>query len=390
MSIHAMTSPHARAALAAQRRNSTISSLLIAILGTFLVGLILFIITMSIEQKTNLEMIPFKTSLTDDPPIEKPQTRTEVERKPTSPTSAMTPTIVANMASAISIPTLDVEATELNLDFGIGDDFGLGDGTDFGTGAGGAASGFGTPTKLSGTLGGFLYDFKQDKRGNTRKDYTVGNNADFIKFAKKFQSSRFKASGLRDHFKAPDELFVRYIAIPFSNANAAPTFFNVQDIVKPSGWMVHYSGKVKAPKSGTFRLVGFGDDYLGAAINNNAKLIAPWPNIRPALEKRGANSRDQPSHKSPFGPNLVYGDWFTLREGETIQLDIGIGENPGGKVGFVLMIEEKGKEYTKGSDGRNILPPLVFGHLANEDYKALREFPGWQFDLNDIPIFQAE
>lgn len=391
MSLHAQTSEEAQATLDAQKRNSTISSLIIAVLSMFLIGLIMFIISISIEKKTEYVTIPFGTQSVDSNEPETPKTTTEVQRKPSSPSATMAKVIASSIPSPTAIAVPDIQVTEAALDFGNGDDFGdgWGDGDGDGDGAGGAAGGFGAKSKIKGTLAGTFYDFKQDKDGKARASYTVGNDADFVRYAKRYQTARFSARGLKDNFSAKNQLFVRYIAIPFSSANSAPRFFGVENEVKPSGWLVHYTGKLKSPKKGRFRFVGQGDDYLSVAVNSSAKLIAPWPNLMSALKRSGANTRSQPSHKGPFGPNLVYGDWFDLKEGQEFTIDIGIGENPGGKVGFVLMIEEKDETYRKGSDGRNVLPPFVFGPLTAEDKQTLKAFSGWDFELDKVPPFTA-
>ena len=394
MSLHAQTSEEAQAALDAQKRTSTISSLIIAVLSMFLIGLIMFIISITIEKKTEYVTIPFGTQSVDSNEPETPKTTTEVQRKPSAPSATMAKVIAASIASPTAIAVPDVELTEASLDFGNGDDFGDGweNGSGNGSGGGGAAGGFGAEAKISGTLGGTFYDFKQDKDGKARANYSTSGNTDFIRYAKRYQSGRFSARGLKDNFSAKKQLFVRYVAIPFSSANSAPRFFGVEKEVKPSGWLVHYTGKLKSPKAGRFRFVGLGDDYLSVAVNSSAQLIAPFPvsAVEKALIRRGVNARKQPDHKSPFGNSkLYYGGWFDLKEGQEFDIDIGIGENPGGMVGFLLMIEEEGQTYRKGSDGRNVLPPFVFGPLTPEDTKALKAFSGWEFELDNVPVFTA-
>ncbi|MEN8785795.1 MAG: hypothetical protein ABF379_15635, partial [Akkermansiaceae bacterium] len=54
MSLHAQLSPEAQARIAAQRRNSTLTSVIIALLAMTLIGVILMIIALS----TNVRNIP--------------------------------------------------------------------------------------------------------------------------------------------------------------------------------------------------------------------------------------------------------------------------------------------------------------------------------------------
>ncbi|MFC4992214.1 prenyltransferase/squalene oxidase repeat-containing protein [Rubritalea tangerina] len=142
MSLHAQLSPTAKAALAAQRRNSTISSLIIAILSLFLIGLILFIIALTIEVKNPPPTISYSPGLAEKDDIEQPETPNQVERKPSSPSSSMAKVIASTSASPTAVPVPDIEITEPSLDFGNGDDFG--DGWDDGDGNGPGGSSYGS------------------------------------------------------------------------------------------------------------------------------------------------------------------------------------------------------------------------------------------------------
>ena len=389
MSLHAQLSPEAAQKLRESQRNSTIMSIMIALLACVLLGLIMAFILLSPEFKTTPEIITFNAGSETNEAVERPEISNAVERKPSAPSSSSSRVIAAANMSSVSIPNPQFEATTPSLDFGDGDDFGTGWANGSGSGAGGAVGGFGSPNKVGGTLTGYLYDFKQTSRGTPVRGYDTGNRSHFTDPVESIQRARFSESSFRKYFKAPQALYVRYIAIPFSNANDGPKFFNAEKQVKPSGWLVHYSGTIKVPEDGEYRLVGCGDDYLGVSIDRKMRLVAPWTDLREILDVPGANARKQPNHKSPFGIPLVYGEWFSLRQGQTIDVDVAIGERPGGKVGFVLMIEQKGEDYKKAADGRPILPPFVFGQLTPGDLDYLENFKGWKFDTHKIPMFQT-
>lgn len=46
--------------------------------------------------------------------------------------------------------------------------------------------------------------------------------------------------------------------------------------MKPSRWIAIYRGKVRAPKSGTFRFVGAGDDVIAVRFNNQNVFDYGW------------------------------------------------------------------------------------------------------------------
>ncbi|MFT5882212.1 MAG: hypothetical protein ACI9FG_000712, partial [Crocinitomicaceae bacterium] len=139
MSLHAQLSPQAQAALAAQKRTSTISALIISILSFGLVILILMVIALTIDTKSPPEIISYSSGVTEEEEIERPETTNQVERKPSSPSSSMAKVIASSSASPTAVPVPTMETSEVALDFGNGDDFGdgWGDGDGSGTGGGG-------------------------------------------------------------------------------------------------------------------------------------------------------------------------------------------------------------------------------------------------------------
>ena len=135
MSVHARITPEAAAALAAQKRTSTVSALIISVLGMFLLCLILFVIALTVEMKSPPEIISFASGVEESEDIEKPEMTSEVERKPSAPSSSMAKVIATNTPSPTAVPVPDIEVTEPSLDFGNGDDFGDGWGDGDGWGA---------------------------------------------------------------------------------------------------------------------------------------------------------------------------------------------------------------------------------------------------------------
>jgi hypothetical protein len=148
MSLHAQLSPEAQAKLDAQKRNSTISSIIIALLICALLVAILFYIALSPLFKNTEEMVTYSSGSESDEKMVKPEMNNEVEKKPSAPSSNMAKVIAANTPSATAVPVPDQVVTEPSLDFGDGDDFGDGWGSGSGAGAGGGGTGFGIPASM--------------------------------------------------------------------------------------------------------------------------------------------------------------------------------------------------------------------------------------------------
>jgi len=138
MSLHAQLSPEAQARLAAQRRTSTITSLIIAILMMTLIGVILLIIAMKLNKDEIPELISYSAESVEEEELEVRKVQTQTQRKPSAPASSMAKVIAADTATPVAIPVPDIDVPDPSLDFGDGDGFGdgWGDGADSGAGSG--------------------------------------------------------------------------------------------------------------------------------------------------------------------------------------------------------------------------------------------------------------
>jgi hypothetical protein len=72
---------------------------------------------------------------------------------------------------------------------------------------------------------------------------------------------------------------------------------------------------------------------------------------------------------------MIPGDWIDLSEHDTYRMDMLIGERPGGYFYGILLVEQKGKDYEKKSDGTPI--PAVFSTLplSIKDMPPLKDAP---------------
>ncbi|MCX6877867.1 MAG: hypothetical protein NTW21_29250 [Verrucomicrobia bacterium] len=147
MSLHAQLSPEALARLHAQRRNSSISSLVIAFLSITLMGLVLGFILIPALFKDTPTIVTYAASLTEETDLNEKKINTSADRRPSSPSSSMAKVIAANTTSTVAIPVPDVDTPVPSVNFGDGDDFGTGWGS--GGDGGGGGGGFGNiPTTM--------------------------------------------------------------------------------------------------------------------------------------------------------------------------------------------------------------------------------------------------
>lgn len=138
MSLHAQLSPEALARLEAQKRNSVITSIVIAFLVITLVVLILLFILLPALRIEPPVIVTYNSGLPDREEMDQKEINPQIQRKPSAPSSSMAKVIASTNPSPTAIPVPETEA-DPNLDFGSGDDFGAG----WGSGGDGGGGGFG-------------------------------------------------------------------------------------------------------------------------------------------------------------------------------------------------------------------------------------------------------
>jgi hypothetical protein len=253
--------------------------------------------------------------------------------------------------------------------FGGGSGGGIGSGKGAGVGNGKNFVGiFGSRFGVAGLTGTF-YDFKQDRdrkptdmMGPAPEKIGPINAAAVALFAKavhEFVDSRWSESKLRRYYQAPDKLVASQFFIPRRSANAAPEAYGVADKVRPSRWIAHYKGRVKAPVTGKFRFVGFCDDILVVRWENKVALDAGYD--APSVDGVTARHNDDPDRVydqftgKPRVPQIdyirkVYGDagwggkfragpWISVVAGTSYAMEVIVGETPGGVFHCHLGIE---------------------------------------------------
>ncbi len=252
---------------------------------------------------------------------------------------------------------------------------------------------------------GHFYDLKQTPRheltaiGRLAEKDTFNQEAQSLcmQVINSFVSSGMRATELRDYFVAPKQKYATAFNFPPMGANEAPKAFGVDNEVKPSYWICVYRGQIVAPEDGKYRFVGLADDVLIVRANRRVVLDACWPEHIGRMTNW--SSRDDDNRKFQINRNnygsikgtqwlevfpvlsrglkagegfsgllgqikgedgsslngngsymcaanrLVMGDWMNLKKGQRIDMEVLIGEIPGGFFGCRLLVEEKDRQY---------------------------------------------
>jgi hypothetical protein len=207
---------------------------------------------------------------------------------------------------------------------------------------------FGLRSPASGGLAGTFYDLKQTP-GKKRTSIHAGN---YMGVVKNFIQSGFRDSVLNDYFKAPEKLYATQFYIPWMRAEEAPKAYGVEKDCEPAQWVAVYRGRVSPPKTGSYYFVGTADDII--VVRFGKKLVMDGSYSYPASDAPSTGSYPQPYAGNRRG--LTKGDEIVVRAGEWYEMEVLIGERPGGSFHALLYVEEKGVTYKRNSAGQIELP----------------------------------
>jgi len=204
---------------------------------------------------------------------------------------------------------------------------------------------FGRKEQSEAALIGILYDFKQTQK---RQPTGIKQN-EYIGIVEEFLAKDWSESVLNRYFRATRPLYTTQIFIPLMSAGQAPKAFEMEKVIKPSAWVIYYKGQVSPPEDGVYRFIGYADDLLAVAVNGKTVCVGA------RMDFKTWKAPEKPSLKAANGM-LTFGDWIPLKKGEPVDLDVLVGERPGGSFCAFLMYEKQGAEYPKTSEGRTMYP----------------------------------
>lgn len=378
-------SEEAEAELRKNAMKNKLSSIAACVLFMLLGFLVLYLSAVFIVGDSPVSFLAYTAPADDAPPTNNPVPK-ELTSRSSPASSAVAPSvIVATNASAVAMAPVEIDMSDgLSLDASL--DLGMGMGTDLGDGLGSGGSGLGSGSSGGSALEGTFYDLKQTGKGRSRKPssfakkgadgkLTIARN-DYYGVISTFLNKGWQTSILSRYYESDQKLYASNFYMPVALARYAPIAYKVGDnkkpenqwVCQPSGWCCVYRGKVRAPKTGTFRFIGMGDDCLAVRFNRKLVLEGGYrlPSAGPTSNKfqlsdakqrenflRDVRSGADREHKGYELINTIegIGVWgrelgglmagaeFKVKEGEVYPIEIMVVEE-GGKFGFMLFIED--------------------------------------------------
>ena len=276
--------------------------------------------------------------------------------------------------------------------------------------------GLGSTSNKGVGLEGTFYDLKKLKSGMATglKGGAENQNAVIEELAKFFSS--WNRTAVDKYYQGKHHLYASSWYLPAAKADYGPIAFGVGDPkekdkrkweCEPSAWLVVYRGEVIAPKTGYFRFIGTGDDFLAVRFNKKTVLEAGyrlptrWDKANPRrswvsghgdgenFRAEIASGKDKARRDYKFIKGipgckiwddelggLIAGTPFHVEEFEKYPIEIAISEIPGGAFGFILFIEEvdkKGEPIDKGKKKYDIFRTCDENPSPDKILQALRE-----------------
>ena len=215
---------------------------------------------------------------------------------------------------------------------------------------------FGSGQSIGNDFEGTFYDFKRDYSG---RDIDPGIEK-YLQDLKEFMRGGWDTAKLARYYRSPKKLYTTSFMVPVVLSSVAPAAFDEADTVGYL-WLAHYKGQLVHKDGITFRFWGMGDDIMVVRAGGKVVLNASWPRwrgmdfastITPRWHSTSADSR-----KYYMGNNRsVVGNWITLEPGVPVDMEVILGEVPGGGFAAMLTVEVKGVKYARGRQGNPILP----------------------------------
>jgi hypothetical protein len=206
---------------------------------------------------------------------------------------------------------------------------------------------FGSSEQMQSALKGQLYDLTKARDGQPLEGAARRRFEDIIQ---EFCEKNMNLAVLRDYYRARQVFYTSSFCIPASESDLAPKSFGVEGEIRSGSWLIVYTGTISPPKTGDYRFVGFGDDYLFVKLGNAIVLDGSGY----VVGGRKLNSWIKTNPNERIIDYRAYGTWIRLEEGTTYPITVAYGDQ-GSRFSVILMVEEKGKKYATLRD-EPILP----------------------------------
>ena len=347
-----------------KKDGKTIKGTPTAVLLSIVIHAVLFVlagmfVVFTVVKQKEVEFTPPKAVERPKMKLKKPKVRVKKSTKPKPTTRIVTKVKKASMPD-IQLPEMSGMAEGLGGGIGGFDMMpDLEDVTIFGNGQ-----------SIGNDFVGTFYDFKRDRSG--RPIPMSWDN--FLMALKNFVKSGWKPSSIARYYHSPKKLYATTFMMPAMLSTIAPSAFGEGDTLGYF-WMAHYKGKLVCPAAYTngitFRFRGVADDILVVRVDGRIVLsgcikVGPVDFSRDIVPLWQSHSADSRKYNG-----FEVGDWITLEPGKPLDMEVMIGEVPGGAFSAELVVEVKGEKYERNIRGSPIFPIFKTAELSRDLHESI-------------------
>lgn len=246
---------------------------------------------------------------------------------------------------------------------------------------------FGSGQSIGSDFVGTFYDFKRDRSGRP----IAMSDVQFVDAMVKFTQKGWKPSAISRYYRSPNKRYATCFMMSSIKSSVAPTAFNEADTIGYA-WMVHYKGQLVYPEDIKIRFWGHGDDVMAVKVDGKIVLNACWEDNNRGSRLIGGKWVSSATKNRQFymGNNLAWGgDWIELKAGEPRNMEVIVGEVPGGTFCSMLTVEVEGATYKRNKQSQPTFPMFKTSETTHDMADAILEHlvPG-EAEIFEGPIFR--
>jgi hypothetical protein len=218
--------------------------------------------------------------------------------------------------------------------------------------------------------------------------------ATYYDIIKRFLDHDWSPNVFAPFYRAPKKLYTTQFMIPWTDSGLGPSSFGLgwETLFDPYRWLVHYKGKIKSKKGGTYRFWSAADDTLFVRVNRKLVLNGTWGEFQKDVYDWNPESEEHLQHYMSHIEASV-GNWFTLEAGQVVDMELLMGEVNGGQTSCILLIEDKAESayYSRrASDDMPILPVFRTAEMSERIKTEIKyATPKDEVDLEGGEIFNV-
>jgi hypothetical protein len=220
---------------------------------------------------------------------------------------------------------------------------------------------------------GTLYAFNYSRGG----DFSEMETVDQAKLVRRFAENNWSPYVFAPYYRAPAKVYTTHFMIPPTASGLVPKAFNVnlEQMMDPPRWAIHYKGKICSKPGGRFRFWGAGIDILMVRVRGDLVFHGGIEGLRFDLVPKGWKEAEGPQLTYPLGKREAFvGEWFTLEPSEVVEMEVLVGELGKDDSQFMLLIEDAAETayYSRREDGMPILPAFKTAEFPKSVKKTIQ------------------